>query len=118
MVDIVRSALLAFARLHVLHHASEEPIFGVGMMEELRRHGYAMGPGTLYPLLHRLTADGLLDVKNTVVRGKARKYYVITPRGRKVLATIAPKIAELADEVLPKARIRPRKPTEQAPPRK
>src|ERR1039458_10522709 len=40
-------------RLHVLHHAAEEPIFGLGMVEELARHGYRISPGTLYPLLHR-----------------------------------------------------------------
>lgn len=101
MVDIVRDALLAFARLHVLHHASEEPIFGLGMMKELARHGYEIGPGTLYPLLHRLHAGGLLASRTEVVGGKARKYYVITAKGRRVLRTIAPKIAELADEVLP-----------------
>jgi DNA-binding PadR family transcriptional regulator len=101
MVDIVKGALLAFARLHVLHHASEEPIFGLGMMDELRRHGYRMGPGTLYPLLHRLDADGLLASRVEVVGGKVRKYYVITGKGRKVLRAIAPKIAELAEEVLP-----------------
>jgi hypothetical protein len=26
-------------RLHVLHHAVEGPIFGLGMIEELARHG-------------------------------------------------------------------------------
>src|ERR1700676_1898077 len=41
-------------RLHVLHHASEEPIFGLGMLEELARHGYRISPGTLYPILHGL----------------------------------------------------------------
>ena len=30
-------------RLHILHHAAEEPIFGLGMAEELARHGYAPG---------------------------------------------------------------------------
>jgi PadR family transcriptional regulator, regulatory protein PadR len=100
MVDIVRDALLAFARLHVLHHASEEPIFGVGMMDELKRHGYAIGPGTLYPLLHRLEADGLLTSRAAVVNGKARKYYQITRAGRNVLRTIAPKIAELCEEIV------------------
>jgi PadR family transcriptional regulator PadR len=36
----------------VLHHASEAPVFGMGMLEELGRHGYKISPGTLYPLLH------------------------------------------------------------------
>ena len=47
-------------RLHVLHHAAEEPIFGLGMVEELARHGYRISPGTLYPLLHGLEKKGYL----------------------------------------------------------
>jgi DNA-binding PadR family transcriptional regulator len=30
------------------------------MMEELAHHGYRIGPGTLYPLLHGLEHSGLL----------------------------------------------------------
>jgi len=41
-------------RLHILHHAAEEPVFGLGIIEELRRHGYEMSAGTLYPRLHGL----------------------------------------------------------------
>jgi PadR family transcriptional regulator PadR len=26
-------------RLHVLHHAANEPVFGLGMVEDLGRHG-------------------------------------------------------------------------------
>ena len=99
----IRDVLLAFARVHILHHASEERIFGVGMMEELGRHGYQLGPGTLYPLLQRLQAEGLLSVETEVVDGKMRKYYTITARGRAALHSIRPKLAELADEVLPDA---------------
>ena len=62
-------------RLHVLHHAAKEPIFGLGMIEELHRHGYQISPGTLYPLLHGLEKKGYLkgsDVRN----GKSlRKVY-------------------------------------------
>ena len=47
-------------RLHVLHHATEEPIFGLGMLEELARHGYRISPGTLYPILHGLERKGYL----------------------------------------------------------
>ncbi|NJE79643.1 helix-turn-helix transcriptional regulator, partial [Thermococcus sp. GR4] len=41
-----------FLTLHVLHHAEREPITGSFMMEELKRHGYHISPGTIYPLLH------------------------------------------------------------------
>ena len=40
-------------RLHVLHHACQEPVFGLGMIEELARHGYRISPGSLYPLPRR-----------------------------------------------------------------
>jgi DNA-binding PadR family transcriptional regulator len=103
MADIVRDVFLAFARVHILHHASEEKIFGIGMMKELARHGYRLGPGTLYPLLHRLEEDGLLASETTVVDGRARKYYAITRKGLQALNRIRPKLGELVREALPEA---------------
>src|SRR5579872_1123259 len=47
-------------RLHVLHHAAKEPIFGLGMIEELGRQGYKVSPGMFYPLLHSMEKRGLL----------------------------------------------------------
>lgn len=110
MIDIVRDVFLAFMRVHVLHHAAEERIFGVGMMEELTRHGYKVSPGTLYPLLHRLEADGLLTCEAEVVAGKARKYYSITPNGQAALEEIRPKILELVREALPNDTLSPVRP--------
>ncbi|WP_287830435.1 helix-turn-helix transcriptional regulator [Idiomarina sp.] len=49
-----RDLYTGFIRLHILHHAAQEPIFGMGMIEELRHHGYQISPGTLYPMLHML----------------------------------------------------------------
>lgn len=37
-------------RLHILHHAAEEPIFRPSIMKELRRRGYETSAGTLYPI--------------------------------------------------------------------
>ena len=51
-------SLLWADRLHVLHHAVQGPIFGLGMLEELARHGYRISPGTLYPLFHGLEKKG------------------------------------------------------------
>ena len=33
------------------HHAEARPVFGQWVIRELRRHGYEVSPGTLYPLL-------------------------------------------------------------------
>ena len=70
-----------FVRMHVLYHAVKEPIFGVEMMEELGRHGYDVGAGTLYPMLHQLEEAGYLISHIEVVAGKQRKYYRATPEG-------------------------------------
>jgi DNA-binding PadR family transcriptional regulator len=89
-----------FVRLHVLYHAAKEPTFGVEMMEELARHGYDVGAGTLYPLLHQLEAAGYLSVHTEVVSGKQRKYYRATPRGAAALEAAKTKLKELVSEVL------------------
>jgi PadR family transcriptional regulator PadR len=87
-------------RLHVLHHACEEAIFGLGMIEELGRHGYKISMGTLYPMLHGLEKKGYL--RSTELRdGKSRRrVYRATPRGRKALETAKNRIQELFREVV------------------
>jgi PadR family transcriptional regulator PadR len=89
-----------FVRLHVLYHAVKEPIFGVEMMEELARHGYNVGAGTLYPLLHQLAKAGYLTVHTQIVGGKQRKYYRPTPEGAAALEAAKDKLRELVSEVL------------------
>lgn len=38
--------------------------------------------GALYPALHKLEAEGLLETSVEVVDGRARKYYRLTPKGK------------------------------------
>lgn len=57
---MMRTIFLGFIRIHILHHANEGEIFGVAIMDELRRHGYSISAGTLYPILHSLEAEGYL----------------------------------------------------------
>ncbi|WP_432074682.1 PadR family transcriptional regulator [Streptomyces wuyuanensis] len=87
-------------RLHILHHAAEEEIHGAWMTEELARHGYQISPGTLYPTLHRLEADGLLVSEQRVVDGRTRRVYKATRSGRQALAEDRQALRELAREVL------------------
>lgn len=86
-------------RLHVLHHACQEPIFGLGMIEELARHGYRMSPGTLYPLLDRLEKKGLLRSSRRLVEGRFRRVYRATPAGRKALHAAKHSVKELFGEL-------------------
>jgi len=87
-------------RLHLLHHAVEGPIFGLGMLEELARHGYRISPGTLYPLLHGLEKKGYLSAKERRDGKSLRKVYRATPRGRKALAAAKVKVRELIGELM------------------
>ncbi|MFB7324751.1 PadR family transcriptional regulator [Streptomyces sp. NPDC056190] len=87
-------------RLHILHHAAEEEIHGAWMTEELARHGYQISPGTLYPTLHRLEADGLLTSEQRVVDGRARRVYRATEAGKQALEEDRQALKELAREVL------------------
>src|SRR5216684_3882126 len=100
MSDIFRDIFLAFVRVHLLYHAAEGPIYGLEMIEELRRHGYELSPGTLYPIFHGMERAGYLTCERRIVNGKIRKYYQITDAGREALARLRPKIRELVDEVL------------------
>lgn len=90
----------AAVRLHILHHAADDEVHGAWLTEELRRHGYNISPGTLYPTLHRLEADGLLVSQQRVVEGRARRIYRATPAGRAALTEDRRALRELAREVL------------------
>ena len=100
MDDLFRDIFISFVRVHLLHHATEGPIYGLEMIEELARHGYELSPGTLYPILHALEAAGFLIGESKTVNGKVRRYYRITDTGQEALARLRPKIRELVREVL------------------
>jgi len=75
-----------FIRLHILYHAALGPVFGMGILNELQKHGYEMSPGTLYPNLHRMEEKGYLASDEELVDGKIRRVYRITASGREALA--------------------------------
>jgi DNA-binding PadR family transcriptional regulator len=97
---LTRDFFLGFVKVHILHHASEKPVYGLAMIEELRRHGYVLSPGTLYPLLHGLEAAGYLYRQDRNVDGRVRKYYAATDAGEAALVTARARIRELVEEVL------------------
>jgi PadR family transcriptional regulator PadR len=97
---VLRDFFLGFVKIHILHHAAQEPVYGTALIAELRRHGYELSPGTLYPVLHALVRAGYLVRENRTVDGKVRKYYTATPAGRDALGEARPKIRELVAEVL------------------
>lgn len=97
--ELIRGFLLGFIKLHILYHAQKEPIFGQEFRKELKRHGYDISYGTLYPIFHKLKRQGYLELKKKNVKGKIRKYYTITEKGKRVLSRSKNKAKELFDEL-------------------
>lgn len=97
--QIIRKLFLGFIQIHILHHAKKEPFFGSWMIEELEEHGYQMSPGTIYPILHNLESNGLLEKEERLVDKKIRKYYKITEKGIEVLDEARSKAYELFKEI-------------------
>lgn len=91
---------MGFIKIHILHHAEKEPVYGAYLIEELASHGYEIGPGTIYPTLHQMEKRGYLVKEERLVAGKVRKYYSISPEGKRTLQEVRKKIKELVAEVL------------------
>ena len=100
--DADRDLYSGLIRLHVLHHAAEEPIFGLGMAEELARHGYRISPGTLYPLLDGLEKKGYLRSYEQRNGKSRRRVFRATPQGRRALAAAKARVRELFTELIAK----------------
>lgn len=94
-----RDLYAGLMRLHILHHAAEEPVYGYWIIEELTRHGYRLSAGTLYPLLHRMEERGYLRSSLEGSGRRARRLYRATPRGRKALRFAKTKVRELFGEL-------------------
>ena len=96
---IVREFLLAFWKIHILHHAADgRGVYGQWMLEELHHHGYRLSPGTLYPILARMAQRGWLRASEPK-RSKAARVYRLTPRGHEILNQLRLSLDELYGEV-------------------
>ncbi len=97
---MLREFFLGFIKIHILYHASREPVYGLALIDELARHGYKVSPGTLYPTLHSLERHGYLSSEIRLVGGRKRRYYTLTPQGQAALDQARHHIRELVEEVL------------------
>ncbi len=101
MKDVEREILLSFWKVHILHHAANEPVIGQWVLRELRRHGYEVSPGTLYPMLARMKERGWLRCKVDPNGGaRARREYSLTKKGQEVLSLLRQQVEQLHREVV------------------
>lgn len=97
---------LGIWKIHILHHAAERDVWGLWLLEELAEHGHDLSPGTLYPALARMEANGWLVRRKSGPHPRARQLYRISPDGRRLLNALRKEIAELYEEVVPPRRPR------------
>jgi DNA-binding PadR family transcriptional regulator len=90
---------LAFLNIHILYHASIKAIYGIWIIDELKHHGYKVGPSHIYPLLKEMTLEGLIVMDERNEKGRIRKYYTITDKGIILLSELKSKVLELSNEV-------------------
>lgn len=74
----------------ILAVVARGPLHGYAVIEALKaRSGgeLALPEGTVYPALHRLEAEGLLNSEWQTASGRRRRVYSVTRRGEKALGT-------------------------------
>ena len=84
IIQELRRGVLLLAVLSQL----EQEQYGYSLMKLLSERGLEIDQGTLYPLLRRLEAQGLLESLWRVEEARPRRYYAISPQGRKLLARL------------------------------
>lgn len=66
--------------------AKEVKMYGYQMTQrakELTEGELEMTEGALYPILHKLEAEGMIFSEIQIVNGRNRKYYFLTEKGKK-----------------------------------
>ncbi|MBK9006209.1 MAG: PadR family transcriptional regulator [Anaerolineae bacterium] len=90
--ELVQNMLLELRRgilsLAVLSQLSKEQ-YGYSLLKALSDQGMEIDQSTLYPLLRRLEAQGLLQSDWRIVdEARPRRYYVISAQGKAVLTKL------------------------------
>lgn len=98
---MLQKILRGFMHVHILHHANFEPVWGAMIAKELAHHGYQVSPGTLYPLLHKMEAQGFLTSSPATIDGRKLVVYRNTDKGDALLRDARHYIKELHAEVIP-----------------
>ena len=85
---IDKSLVSGSTSMLILRLLEEKDMYGYEMISTLSKRSnnvFELKVGRLYPLLHSLVQGGYLKGYDKEANGKLRKYYQITPSGRKYL---------------------------------
>lgn len=88
MDEMTRYMERGLFRPYVLWVCSKSSISGTDFLNVERMHNHTLSPGKLYPVLHQLMDEGLLEEEERIEHGKVHKYYSTTRLGEEMLARL------------------------------
>jgi PadR family transcriptional regulator, regulatory protein PadR len=89
--------------LLVLHLLSREPAYGNRLIDEIEgitRGAISVNPNTMYPLLREMEGRGLVDASWEHPDRRTRRYYSITPAGRREYRRLRTEVEPFLDSVI------------------
>lgn len=89
--------------LLVLHLVTREPTYGNRLIEEIERitqGAISVNPNTMYPLLREMEGQGLVEGRWELPDRRTRRYYSITPAGRREYKRLRTDVEPFLDSVV------------------
>jgi PadR family transcriptional regulator len=89
--------------LLVLHLITQEPAYGnrlIEEIEEMTQGVISVNPNTMYPLLREMEGEGLIEGRWELPDRRTRRYYSITPAGRRQYKRLLGEVEPFLDSVI------------------
>jgi PadR family transcriptional regulator, regulatory protein PadR len=89
--------------LLVLHLIAREPTYGnrlIEAIEEITQGTISVNPNTMYPLLREMEGQGLVEGRWELPDRRTRRYYSITPAGRREYKRLKAEVEPFLDSVI------------------
>ena len=87
----------------VLHLVATEPAYGNRLIESIKEMTQGMisvNPNTMYPLLRSMESDGLIEGQWELPDRRTRRYYAITPAGKREYKRLLAEVEPFLDSVI------------------
>ncbi|MDP9189845.1 MAG: PadR family transcriptional regulator [Actinomycetota bacterium] len=89
--------------LLVLHLVAAEPTYGnrlIEAIEEMTQGVISVNPNTMYPLLRSMERDGMVEGRWELPDRRTRRYYSITPAGKREYKRLLAEVEPFIDSVI------------------
>ena len=86
--QLVQHIVRNFLDIHILRLLQTEPTWGYNIIKKIKTlYGIKIRHGALYPLLNRLEKNRYIESKREIQKGRIRKTYTITEKGKQLIQT-------------------------------